>query len=143
MREVSEEEPMSDIFMQPPAIVAPSFGRRKVAPRACVADKPHLQDFFCDALEEIGFVTCKYESDGNVAALLAEYRPDVVVLGLSAGGVNAAQLLDALSACAFDGRVLVVGAPASPMSDALQGFGAELGLDMLPMLATPFSHETL
>jgi len=134
---------MSDVFMQSPTIVAPSFGQRKVAPRACVADKPHLQDFFCDALQEIGFVTCKYDPTANLAALLAEYRPDVVVLGLSAGGVNAAQLIESLAAYAFDGRVLIVGAPASQMSDALQGFGAELGLTMLPMLATPFSHETL
>jgi EAL domain-containing protein (putative c-di-GMP-specific phosphodiesterase class I) len=138
-----EEEPMSDAFTPSPMIVSPSFGHRKVAPRACVADKPHLQEFFCDALQDIGFVACKYDPNGNVAALLAEYRPDVVVLGLSAGGVNAAQLLEALAAYAFDGRVLVVGAPASPMSEALQGFGVELGLDMLPMLATPFSHETL
>jgi hypothetical protein len=33
-----EEEPMSDTFMQSPTIVGPSFGHRKVAPRACVAD---------------------------------------------------------------------------------------------------------
>jgi EAL domain len=63
------------------------------------------------------------------------------VLGLSACGVNAAQLLETLAAYAFNGRVLLVDAPASPMSDALQGFGVELGLDMLPMLATPFSRE--
>jgi CheY-like chemotaxis protein len=134
---------MTHVFMQSPATVRPSFGHRKVAPRACVADKAHLQDFFCEALEEIGFVTCKYDPSGNLAALLAEQRPDVVVLGLSAGGVNGAQLLEALAAHAFDGRVLVIGAPAAPMTDAVQGFGVELGLTMLPMLATPFSHETL
>jgi hypothetical protein len=50
--------PMTDISVQQAQIVAP-FGLRKVAPRACIADKPHLQDFFCEALEEIGFVTCK------------------------------------------------------------------------------------
>jgi hypothetical protein len=49
---------MTDISVQQAQIVAP-FGLRKVAPRACIADKPHLQDFFCEALEEIGFVTCK------------------------------------------------------------------------------------
>jgi hypothetical protein len=47
-------------------IVAP-FGLRKVAPRACIADKPHLQDFFCEALEEIGFVTCKYDENSSLS----------------------------------------------------------------------------
>jgi EAL domain-containing protein (putative c-di-GMP-specific phosphodiesterase class I) len=134
---------MREECMPQPPIVAPSFGLRKIAPRACVVDKPHLQEFFCEALEEIGFVTCKYDQHADLAALLAEHRPDVLVLGLSAGGVNAAQLLEAFAAHHFDGRVLVVGAPASPMSDAVQAFGAELGLNMLPLLPTPFSDETL
>ncbi len=121
----------------------PFFGLRKIAPRACIADKPHLQDFFCEALEDLGFVTCKYERQSGIPSLVGEYQPDLFVLGLSIGGVEAAHVLEALAVAQYQGRVLIVGAPASPMADAEQGLGAELGLNMLPLLATPFSHEAL
>jgi DNA-binding response OmpR family regulator len=121
----------------------PFFGLRKIAPRACIADKPHLQDFFCEALEDLGFVTCKYERQSGIPSLVGEYQPDLFVLGLSIGGAEAAHVLEALAVAQYQGRVLIVGAPASPMADAEQGLGAELGLNMLPLLATPFSHEAL
>ena len=125
------------------AAVTPFFGLRKIAPRACIADKPHLQDFFCEALEDLGFVTCKYERQNGIPELVGEYQPDVFVLGLSIGGVEAAQVLEALAGAQYRGRVLIAGAPASLMADAVRGLGTELGLDMLPLLATPFSHEAL
>ena len=43
-----------------------TFGRRKIAPRACVADsKPHIRNFFQEALEELGFITCECERTGT------------------------------------------------------------------------------
>ena len=122
---------------------APSFGLRKIAPRACIAERPHVQDFFSEALEELGFIARKYETHDDIAALLAEYQPDVFVVGLSLGGVSAAQLLEMLSENQHQGRVLVVGAPASLMANAVHNLGVDLGLNMLPLLPTPFSHEAL
>ena len=126
-----------------PLVIPPSFGLRKVAPRACIADKPHLQEFFCETLEDLGFVTCKYEGQSSIPMLVGEYQPDLFVLGLSIGGVDGANVLETLSANRYQGCVLVVGAPASLMAKAVQEFGAELGLNMLPLLATPFSDEAL
>lgn len=133
---------MHELSEQPLA-VPPSFGLRKVAPRACIADKPHLQEFFCEALEDLGFVTCKYEGHGSIPMLVGEYQPDLFVLGLSIGGVDGAHVLETLSANRYQRCVLVVGAPASLMAKAVQEYGAELGLNMLPLLATPFSDEAL
>ena len=119
------------------------FGLRKVSPRACIADKPHLQTFFCEALEDLGFVTCKYDPRWDLGELLAGYQPDLFVVGPSVGGIDAARLLESLSAHHFRAKILVVGAPAAPLSKAVHGCGVELGLNMLPLLATPFSHEAL
>ena len=48
-----------------------TFGRRKVAPRACVADsKKHLRTFLTEVLEDLGFVTsecAKADDLGTVA----------------------------------------------------------------------------
>jgi len=40
------------------------FGRRKVAPRVCVADgKKHLRAFLTDILEDFGFITSENGED--------------------------------------------------------------------------------
>ena len=69
---------------------------------------------------------------------MLEYQSDLVVLGLSAGGIAANMALEALQQTAFHGRVLVFGPPASPMVTAVDSIGAEIGLDMLPLLPTPW-----
>ena len=46
------------MFRGNPAGIHTTFGRRKVSPRACVADsKKHLRAFLADVLEDLGFVT--------------------------------------------------------------------------------------
>ena len=40
------------------AIKFATFGRRKVAPRVCIADgKRHIRKFLGEALEDLGFIT--------------------------------------------------------------------------------------
>jgi EAL domain-containing protein (putative c-di-GMP-specific phosphodiesterase class I) len=62
---------------------------------------------------------------------------------LSAGGVEAAAMLKARAARAFDGKVLLLGPRASSVVTAVQEFGEQLGIAMLPALATPFGTERL
>jgi EAL domain-containing protein (putative c-di-GMP-specific phosphodiesterase class I) len=120
------------------------FGRRKVAPRACIADsKEHICKFLRDALEELGFIASDCAPDDDVPRLLAERLPDLFVLGLSAGGIAASLTLEALAASAFDGKVLVFGQRSSPMVAAILALGEELGLSMLPLLPTPFRDSDL
>ena len=125
-----------------PAIA--TFGRRKVAPRACIADsKPHIRRFLKDALEDIGFITGEHEPDGDLTAALRGTLPDLFVLGLSAGGIAASNTLEQLAARRFDGKVLVFGQVAAPMVPAVHALGRDLGLTMLPLLPTPFSDSDL
>lgn len=121
-----------------------TFGRRKIVPRACVADgKPHIRNFLREALEELGFITCECERVDSMRAVVMDQRPDLFVLGLSAGGIAANRMLEMLELMKFDGKVLVFGPHTSPMVMAILAIGEELGLAMLPLLPTPFSDKDL
>ena len=124
--------------------IAATFGRRKVTPRACVADsKPHIRNFLREALEDLGFITCECEQPNNLRALIADQLPDLFVLGLSAGGFASNAMLEALSQAGYEGRVLVFGPSASLMATAMLAIGEKLGLAMLPLLPTPFKDTDL
>src|SRR5713101_7796507 len=126
------------------AIKVATFGRRKVAPRVCVADsKQHIRRFLGEALEELGFITCECMQANDLDAVLYNHLPDLIVLGLSAGGVAAGEMLNALAAKAFDGKVLLLGPRDSRVVEAIHEMGEELGVAMLPPLATPFGSEGL
>jgi EAL domain-containing protein (putative c-di-GMP-specific phosphodiesterase class I) len=125
-------------------IEAVPFGRRKVAPRACIADsKPHIRAFLREALEELGFIASECAQAVNLSETAGAQRPDLFVLGLSAGGLAANDMLETLTAMKFAGKVLLFGPPAFPMVTAIREAGAEMGLAMLPLLPTPFSDGDL
>src|ERR1700761_2788792 len=68
-----------------------TFGRRKVAPRVCVAEtKPHIRKFLRETLEEFGFISCECSQIGDLDAVLGGLViPDLVLIGLSGGGIEA------------------------------------------------------
>lgn len=120
-----------------------SFGRRRVRPGVVIADdKPHIREFIREALEDMGFVVADGGSD-RLAELTAGRQTDLVMLGLSAGGIAAGHALDTLAAIGFGGHIMIFAPSEMPMADALLDLGARLGLKMLPLLPTPFSDGTL
>jgi EAL domain-containing protein (putative c-di-GMP-specific phosphodiesterase class I) len=121
-----------------------AFGQRKLVPRACIADgKRHIRDFLRAALDELGFVTCECDGPATMKAVLMDHRSDLLVIGLSAGGIAAVEMLEQLASVPFAGHVLVFGPGASPMVTAVLAMGEQLGLAMLPLLPTPFADEDL
>lgn len=121
-----------------------TFGRRKVMPRACVADsKRHLRAFMSEVLEDLGFVTSECASADELQAVLAGELPDLILLGIAADGIEPGRFLEILVREAFDGKVLAVGARDSIIVKAVRQVGEEYGLAMLPPLTTPFAAETL
>jgi EAL domain-containing protein (putative c-di-GMP-specific phosphodiesterase class I) len=121
-----------------------TFGRRKVTPRACIADsKKHLRAFLTDVLEDLGFVTSECGKADELGMLLETQLPDLIVLGLSVDGIEAGKILEILVRREFSGKVLAIGARESVIVRAVQQVGAEYGLAMLPPLTTPFAAETL
>lgn len=126
------------------AIKLTTFGRRKIRPRVCVIDgKQHIRKFLGETLEELGFITCECTHVGELSTVLATQLPDLVVMGLSAGKTESAEMLRALAAEAFDGKVLLLGHRNSPVVAAVQELGETLGITMLATLATPFGSEGL
>ncbi len=120
------------------------FGKRRTRPRACVADsKHHIRTFLSEALEELGFITCECPHVGELDAVLARHAPDLIVVGLSSGGIEGAEMLQMLKAGEFAGKILLLGSRDAPMVMAVRNLGEELGLAMLPLLATPFSDGRL
>ena len=121
-----------------------TFGRRKVTPRVCIADaKQHVRTFLSETFQEFGFVTCECAQASELAAVLEQELPDLVVIGLSAGGVEAGEIVKRLAAAQFDGKALLLGPADSLVVAAVQELGGQLGVAMLPALATPFRSEDL
>ena len=84
-----------------------TFGRRKMMPRACVADgKRHLRAFMSEVLEDLGFVTSECASADELQTMLATDLPDLILLGIAADGIEPGQFLETLVREAFDGKVL-------------------------------------
>ena len=127
------------------AIKLAPFGQRKVAPRVWVADgKAHIRKFVGEALEELGFITSECAHVGELnAGLDKQLMPDIVVVGLSTGGIEAAAILEALAARTFGGKVLLLGPRDSLMVAAIQELGEQLRIAMLPTLGTPFDGVSL
>jgi EAL domain-containing protein (putative c-di-GMP-specific phosphodiesterase class I)/CheY-like chemotaxis protein len=131
IREVAERRPKT-------------FGRRKVTPRACVADgKRHLRAFLSEVLEDLGFVTSECGSADELQTVLANELPDLILFGIAADGIEPGKFLETLVREAFAGKVVAVGARESIILKAVQQVGEEYGLAMLPPLTTPFAAETL
>lgn len=121
-----------------------AFGLRKVTPRVCIADsKKHLRIFLADILEDLGFITCECAKADEIAAILDEQSPDLIVLGLSFDGIEAGKILEILAEKAFAGSVLAIGPRESIMVRAVRQLGEEYGIAMLPPLLPPFSADML
>ena len=102
-----------------------TFGRRKLTPRACVADsKRHIRTFLADALEELGFVTFECAEAAELKQALDTQTPDLVVLGLAAEGIEAKTILELLATTHFNGKILPVGLRDSVLATATRQLGA-------------------
>jgi EAL domain-containing protein (putative c-di-GMP-specific phosphodiesterase class I)/CheY-like chemotaxis protein len=123
------------------AIKLATSPRQRPMPCVCVADaKQQIRTFLGEILEDLGFVTCECAHATELGVVLESRLPDLVVVGLSAGGIEACEMVELLAANEFDGKVLVLGPRVSPMVVAVRELGDRLGLAMLPLLPTPFSQ---
>ena len=118
--------------------------RPSAIPWICVADpRQQMRTFLAETLLDLGCVTCECADVAKLGAELDLRPPDLVVIGLAAGGIEACEVMELLAAKGFDRKVLVLGPRVSPMVAAIRELGAKLGLAMLPLLPTPFSQRDL
>jgi len=115
--------------------------RRSAMPWVCVADpRQQMRTFLADTLQDLSCVTRECADVAELGAELDLRPPDLVVIGLAAGGIEACEVMELLAAKGFDRKVLVLGPRVSPMVAAIRALGAKLGLAMLPLLPTPFNR---
>jgi EAL domain-containing protein (putative c-di-GMP-specific phosphodiesterase class I) len=120
------------------------FGRRRSVPRACVVDgKLHIRTFLSDTLEELGFITQSCSRVSEVATALAEFEPDLIVLGLLTPASDLTKTLHMLKSVGYGGKVMLFGARTSTVLLGLHDLGEQIGLTMLPPLGTPFRDSSL
>src|SRR5262249_5604531 len=118
--------------------------RHSAMPWVCVADpRQQMRTFLAETLQDLGCVTRECAAVAELGAELDLRPPDLVVIGLAAGGIEACEVMELLAAKGFDRKVLVLGPRVSPMVAAIRELGAKLGLAVLPLLPTPFSQTDL
>src|SRR5262249_15284825 len=79
----------------------------------------------------------------DLRQLLERQPPDLVILGLSAGGLAAGEILKLLTANSFAGALLLLGPAGSPVVAAVEELAQECGRALLPTLPTPFGDTGL
>jgi EAL domain-containing protein (putative c-di-GMP-specific phosphodiesterase class I)/CheY-like chemotaxis protein len=120
-----------------------TFGRRRLAPRACIVDpNKHIRLFLVEALGELGFIATDC-ANAVEFGMLHSSTLDLVVLGISAESFETAEILAMLAQQEYVGRLMIIGPQNSVNVAAVQQLGEELGMRVLSSLATPFSAETL
>ena len=119
------------------------FGRRPVPPRACVVEnKTHVRMFLADMLDELGFIAREADA-AEMRIMLGDFRPDLIVLGPLADGLEAQSVLRTLQAQGYGGTVMLFGGRSSAALIRNHELGEQAGLTMLPPLGTPFRKRDL
>jgi EAL domain-containing protein (putative c-di-GMP-specific phosphodiesterase class I) len=108
-----------------------------------VDGKLHIRTFLSDKLEELGFIAHHCARAVDMRTALANYEPDLVVLGLLKPESDVTNTLNVMALTGFAGKVMLFGGRASTALLALHDLGEQLGLGMLPPLRTPFRDSDL
>ncbi|RTL51817.1 MAG: EAL domain-containing protein [Bradyrhizobiaceae bacterium] len=130
--------------VQEDASARPTFGKRKIKPRLCIVEnKQHILTLLGDTLEDQGFIPTPCSRLDDLGGILETVLPDVVIVPTSVNGLPTHDIIHALAAGRFPGKVLLIGPSVAPAVAAARELCGKLGLDLLPVLATPFREEDL
>jgi len=117
---------------------------RAALPLVCVTDgQHHIRKFLREALSEFRFTIYECLEPRELSAALDARPPDLVILGLTAGGIGAGEMLRTLAARDFDGRVLPFAERDSAVLGPIQDLAERLGISFLPPLLMPFNKQRL
>jgi EAL domain-containing protein (putative c-di-GMP-specific phosphodiesterase class I) len=117
---------------------------RRDVPLVCVTDgKHHIRRFLREALSEFPLTIYECVEVAELNAALDARPPDLVVLGLTAGGIVASEMLRTLATRDFDGKVLPFAPRDSVVVATIQELAERLGVSLLPPLFMPFGKERL
>lgn len=115
---------------------------RSGRPLVCVTDgKAHIRKFLREMLSEYGFTIYECVEIGELRVALDAEPPDLVVLGLTAGGIAAADMLRLLAANDFEGKILPVATPDSAVVTAIQELAEELRIACSLLCTCPLARS--
>jgi EAL domain-containing protein (putative c-di-GMP-specific phosphodiesterase class I) len=117
---------------------------RAAVPLVCVTDgQHHIRKFLREALSEFHFTVYECIEPRELSAALDARSPDLVILGLTAGGIGAGEMLRTLATKDFDGKVLPFAERDSAVLEAIQDLAEQLAVSLLPPLLMPFNKHRL
>src|SRR5262249_61215881 len=115
-----------------------AFPRHSVMPCVCVADaRQQMRTFLAETLEDLGCVTRECVHAAELSAELGTRRPDLVVIGSSAGGIEACEMGELLAGKEFGGQGVGLCPAASPRVGAVQDRGARPRSCVVAVLTAP------
>jgi len=103
----------------------------------------NIRKFLREALSEFRFTTYDCIEPRDLSAALDAKSPDLVILGLTAGGIGAGEMLRTLAAKDFDGKILPFAERDSPVLGTMHDLAEQLAISLLPPLLMPFNKQRL
>jgi EAL domain-containing protein (putative c-di-GMP-specific phosphodiesterase class I) len=117
---------------------------RAAVPLVCITDgQHHIRKFLREALSEFRFTIYECVEPRELSAALDARSPNLVILGLTAGGIGAGEMLRTLATQDFDGKILPFAERDSPVLEAIHDLAEQLAISLLPPLLMPFNKQRL
>lgn len=101
-------------------------------------DEARIGSVLCKMLAALGIEARQFVAAAEFLAELKTCKPDLVFLDLALGQTDAIEVIHALEACAYKGRVLLISGRDSTTLMEVDLIGRAHGLTMLPPLPKPF-----
>jgi EAL domain-containing protein (putative c-di-GMP-specific phosphodiesterase class I)/CheY-like chemotaxis protein len=103
-----------------------------------VDDDPRLRTFVKNVLAGARFDSRELSQLSELEALLANERPEIIILDLSLGSSDAIEAIRSLATARYTGKVLLISGHDPATIDEVNKIGLRHGLAMLPYLHKPF-----
>ncbi len=106
-------------------------------------DFGYLQGF-SKSLRGLGLTTAEFVNSARLSENVENHNPDIIFLGLNASDpYDCMRALFALKDCRFAGRVQLFGKCEPPFLESFRKIGADVSLNMLPVLQKPMDFTTV
>lgn len=116
----------------------------RLQPSVCVVSEScHSRDYLRAAFRGTPYSTAECNGARELAAVLDERHPDILIVELSTGDRLAQEVTQLLAAYRFRGALLPVGADGGTEEEALQDLARALGIVLMPTLRIPIQKHRL
>jgi len=108
-----------------------------------IDDEEDICDLIAEIGERRGLETRTTSNTDNIAQILAEFTPDVIMMDLMMPGTDGVELLRLLSAKAKNAKLCLISGSDTRVLNSARRLGSAHGLDVVAALEKPLSIQTL